>query len=594
MKKKKKKRSCVIVSLKMATTSLLVPAPLPVLPGADRSGYEYYRRGHRNHHSLHSEGSPKHRPRRQHQLNYRQQSEGQTAQQQASISTRSSSSPATGGASASCFARKRSRQSFDAEMIADEEREKSDKARCVRRRHKSDQWESSHSNDGADYFSVSVESTSKGPQAVLSLSLAKRRRSRSVQSSVPPAATSDVSSAPVFSQQNNREEGSATGRVNVISSNDKPGLTAAQSLAEFLRANGKMVSDYSCPICLEVFSQEQNVLPITLDCCLHSLCLGCCNAMVETSPNSNCPMCRSRIRANLRRKAGHLINEKMLQESAVVYAMVKLRDEEELRLRELEERLRPKVVNTAPDGKQAQSYVREKGASPASHEPEIDSSSASRRSARLSLKMIAKATSVAQIVPVAAEPVSTSPGRTTRSSSRRASSAKPERQVEGQDEIRLPQMASERMRAASGLSPPGSPSQPSQQISGVSRRLRSRKEKPRLIQSESSRTNGPITRSKSIGSRTRAQTTRGQMTGKSTSLRILDQSARRTGSVAPIRAASIHQRLRSATSQRSRHRPLLAKIPGELLRSAKSVSFVDIGEGCRLRTRTLKPAAAVL
>jgi hypothetical protein len=59
--------------------------------------------------------------------------------------------------------------------------------------------------------------------------------------------------------------------------------SAALNLDRFLKSKAKTMSDYSCPICLEVFCEDDGILPVTLDCCSNSLCQGCCVLMVELS-----------------------------------------------------------------------------------------------------------------------------------------------------------------------------------------------------------------------------------------------------------------------------------------------------------------------
>lgn len=115
-----------------------------------------------------------------------------------------------------------------------------------------------------------------------------------------------------------------------------PSKSPSTLLTQYLTEKSKMLSDYSCPICLEVFCADDGILPVTLECCSNSVCQGCCEMMVETSPNSNCPICRSRILTSLRRKAGHLTNELLLREASVVARLVKLRDEAEQSARKKE------------------------------------------------------------------------------------------------------------------------------------------------------------------------------------------------------------------------------------------------------------------
>ncbi|KAJ1548289.1 hypothetical protein HK405_003800 [Cladochytrium tenue] len=97
-----------------------------------------------------------------------------------------------------------------------------------------------------------------------------------------------------------------------------PTAPSDMTLEGFLAAEGKTLSDYSCPICLELYSEPDGVMPVTLECCSNSLCLACCNTIIE-----------SRILTSLRRKAGHLVNDALLGQSAVVLRLVRLREEKE-------------------------------------------------------------------------------------------------------------------------------------------------------------------------------------------------------------------------------------------------------------------------
>ncbi|KAJ1553861.1 hypothetical protein HK405_006693, partial [Cladochytrium tenue] len=113
---------------------------------------------------------------------------------------------------------------------------------------------------------------------------------------------------------------------------EQPKALSDMTLEGFLAAEGKTLSDYSCPICLEVYSEPDSVMPVTLDCCSNSLCLACCKAIVE-------------ILTSLRRKAGHLVNETLLGQSAVVLELVRLREEKEAEeaQRRADEEDRPKA-----------------------------------------------------------------------------------------------------------------------------------------------------------------------------------------------------------------------------------------------------------